>query len=956
MVSLVWSIVGIWLLLQCCEAKEESLQSQGVNSMDLNSNTNRNFWILKNCDETIELRARVPGLVHTDLLSAGIIQEDPYYRFNEVKQSWVSKETCWKYETTFQWHENSIKDPIYLEIQGLDTVGTVMVNEKVIGQSSNAFVQNTWEVTSALVSDKNHLVIEIRSPIDYAHESAEAYAYSVPETVNYNVWAEPSNRNFIRKAGNDFGWDWGPAYVPSGITGGVRIFQSSVGKLDEFIVLQSLADDFSSVTLTGKLRFTGVPSNVDPNLQISLRIDGNVVLEDSYALSSETGVIELNSVEVKNPTLWWPVGMGEPHLYEVEVVVCAHSGAFRGHDGCQSKSKRIGIRSVVLVQEPVEADSRKLKEEVQVSLSRVLEASHPSLNLYNVEPATYYFKINGVPVFAKGANFIPIDSFSSRVTSEDRLYILHAAIAANMNMVRVWGGGIYQPTDFYEMADEMGMMVWQEIMLACALYPRDSNFLTSVQTEVEQQMWRLSSHPSIVIWGGNNENEVALQWFSESNTNRDLYVADYVKLYGDTVYAAIGAIEGHSQRPWVDSSPSNGLLETDPYVKLWGQASTANAGDVHFYNYYVDCEDYNIFPQAKFVSEFGFQSHPSFLAYYPVTLPADRNTSSEFFGYRQRHQSGNEEIEGQISRHFTLPVQCSGDSVEQQESTFDMYLYLSQIQSSRCYETGINRWRQLRSDSSALTMGTLYWQLNDIWQGPSWSSMEWGGRWKPLQYTVRRSYSPVVVTFSGVVGSNSVELWGVNDKLEDVSVDAQVYLLPWDGSVGLSSDRMIFSTQTAVKGGSSASLGQISVSSDVLSSYGCTSNSCFLYSISTSSEDVAIPDSWYYLTAIKDAALPNGGSITISDVTQVSSNVVQFLLTVDTTSPFLFMELSDTNVKSYYPGVNGANAGWFSDNNFLALSSVEHTLTYTSFSTPLSVEDFLSRFRVRSLLDVRTEC
>lgn len=195
-----------------------------------------------------------------------------------------------------------------------------------------------------------------------------------------------------------------------------------------------------------------------------------------------------------------------------------------------------------------------------------------------------------------------------------------------------------------------------------------------------------------------------------------MYVADYSKLYGDTVYQAIGAIEGYAQRPWVDSSPSNGLISTDPYAKLWGSASTATAGDVHYYNYNADCEDYTTFPEAKFVSEFGFQSHPSYLAYVPVSVEEDRNVDSEFFGFRQRHGNGNQEIETQISRHFDLPVDCSGDSSEQQQLNFDNYLYLSQIQTGRCYEVGMNRWRQLRSDSSAMTMGILYWQLNDIWQ------------------------------------------------------------------------------------------------------------------------------------------------------------------------------------------------------------------------------------------------
>eukprot|EP00604_Paraphysomonas_vestita_P004328 CAMPEP_0174825586 /NCGR_PEP_ID=MMETSP1107-20130205/42898_1 /TAXON_ID=36770 /ORGANISM="Paraphysomonas vestita, Strain GFlagA" /LENGTH=405 /DNA_ID=CAMNT_0016057327 /DNA_START=812 /DNA_END=2026 /DNA_ORIENTATION=- len=397
---------------------------------------------------------------------------------------------------------------------------------------------------------------------------------------------------------------------------------------------------------------------------------------------------------------------------------------------------------------------------------------------YYVEPQTYYFKINGKPIFARGANFIPIDSFQSRVTQSDREYILQTALESNMNMIRVWGGGIYQPSDFYEMADKMGLMVWEETMYACALYPRDDEFLSNVYSEIEEMIWRLSSHPSIVIWGGNNENEVALGWFSESNQNRDLYVGDYLKLYVDTIYEAIGNVEGYEQRPFVDSSPSNGIISSNPYVKQWGSASTPSAGDTHFYDYSSDCESYSMYPKSKFVSEFGFQVHPSYLAYQPVTDPSDRNINSKFVQYRQRHEDGNNQMEYQITRHFNLPAKdCENDS--EPLGGFDNYLYLSQIQQSRCYETAINYWRSLRSDEVAQTMGILYWQLNDIWEGPSWASLEWGGRWKPLHYTVKRIFSEISTSLIGIPGDDKVSLYGINDNLDEVQIEYKLYLVPW---------------------------------------------------------------------------------------------------------------------------------------------------------------------------------
>jgi beta-mannosidase len=226
------------------------------------------------------------------------------------------------------------------------------------------------------------------------------------------------------------------------------------------------------------------------------------------------------------------------------------------------------------------------------------------------EDRVFYFRVNNVPIFAKGANFIPIDLFENRVTSEDRDYIIKTAMNSNYNMIRVWGGGVYQPTEFYDACDRNGLMIWQEFMFACATYPRDQNFLHEVALEVQETALRLASHPSIFVFGGNNENEVGLEWYQESRDNRDLYVADYVKLYGDTVFGTLQKVLGtnfyQSENLWVDSSPSNGLLSVEPYVKRWTRASTEAAGDMHFYDYSMDCELDGNFPKARFASEYGF--------------------------------------------------------------------------------------------------------------------------------------------------------------------------------------------------------------------------------------------------------------------------------------------------------------------------------------------------------------
>lgn len=482
-------------------------------------------------------------------------------------------------------------------------------------------------------------------------------------------------------------------------------------------------------------------------------------------------------------------------------------------------------------------------------------------------------------------------------------------------------------------------------------------------------VWKMSSHPSIVIWGGNNENEVALGWFSESNQNRDLYVGDYLKLYVDTIHRAIGDVEGHNQRPFVDSSPSNGIVSTDPYVKQWGTASTAKAGDAHFYDYSSDCESYSMYPGSKFVSEFGFQVHPSYLAYEPVTAEEDRSKHSKFVEYRQRHEDGNNQMEYQITRHFKLPVEgCKEESLRGGE--WDNYLFLSQIQQSRCYETAINYWRSLRSDATAQTMGILYWQLNDIWEGPSWASMEWGGRWKPLQYTVKRVFTEVSTSFLGLPNEDEVRVYGVNDLLVDAQVIYSLYLAPWSLSQDLfaaeNNPFLLSTSKITLPAGSSQEIAKLSVTSlfTSLPSLNCSRTTCFLYLksdgalLTESPTTLSIPSVPYFLDTFKNLNLIQKPTIQTTKFQQTSPTTIQFLLEVDLVSPFLFMEITGSNALVGNPsgkGVNNVNAGWFSDNNFLALPGIKYPISYTSFQEIEDLEEWKQKLQIRSLQSVQTE-
>jgi beta-mannosidase len=455
--------------------------------------------------------------------------------------------------------------------------------------------------------------------------------------------------------------------------------------------------------------------------------------------------------------------------------------------------------------------------------------------------------------------------------------------------------------------------------------------------------------------------------------------------------SSLNFASGHTQRPFVDSSPSNGIISSDPYVKQWGTASTPKAGDTHFYDYSSDCESYSMYPDSKFISEFGFQVHPSYLAYEPVTTTEDRSKSSKFVQYRQRHEDGNNQMEYQITRHFTLPMMgddgCDEEEVSRRGGGWDSYLYLSQIQQSRCYETAINYWRSLRSDLSGgnipQTMGVLYWQLNDIWEGPSWASMEWGGRWKPLQYSVKRSFAEISLSFLGLPQEDEVKVFGINDRLVDSPVGYSLYLFPWtlstaaasSASVSVSSlpdsleEYLVLSSKATLLAGSSQELEKLSLSSlfATLPALNCSRSTCFLYlkaeqvssAATSASASMAVPSVSYFPEPFKNLKWTQKPTILTTHFQHISPTTIQFVLEVDMISPFLFMELTGSNVLVENPsgkGVNNVNAGWFSDNNFLALPGVKYEIRYTSFEEiSLEMDEWKEKLQIRSLQSVQTE-
>ncbi|CEM35958.1 unnamed protein product [Vitrella brassicaformis CCMP3155] len=839
-------------------------------------------WRLTSSNDTshphrrIDCPASPPSSVYEDLLACGVLKDGhPYYRFNELRYRWVALSN-WTYTASFVLTGTHLRHRIVLlDLHGVDTFAQVRLNGHQVGTLDNMFVKYTFQIQPYLRLGRNELSFRFANAIHVGEREAARFPYPVP--VTENLYDLP-NRNFVRKAQSDFGWDWGPGFAPMGIWRSVHAVGLSEGRIEHVVTDQVFeGNGLSAVKVTSEVGVLLDPC-MRGDLMLSATFMGQTLSKkippgDCRSPPSTSSAPEpLHSLSftfsfhVTNPPLWWPRGYsGTPgRLVPLNVTLgvpsspSLHLHVGEDHDGSiDRRVVLVGLRRVRLVREPLtHAASLKQGERIENwpycrSGIEWYQKREPSLTFCEAygkvraegqtwdnelgeycghpdccdtthgkfsqcnkcpasvaecstsyKPESFYFEVNGVPVYAKGANVIPFSSFHATVTQEDVEAILESALAAEMNMLRVWGGGIYQEEYFYDWCDAHGILVWQEFIFACAMYPTHKPFLDNVRQEVRIQVRRLASHPSIVIWGGSNENEAALQWYRDSQSNRDLYLSEYNVLYIDTIHDEFRKV-GPPSAIFLDSSPTNGPLTEypDTYRKQWGDPYDIHRGDVHFYDYGIDCLKTSHYPRAKFVSEFGFQSLPSILAYAGLAEPADLTLSSNFSAFRMRHPGGNRELIEVIGKHFSLPPSQHAPAAVPDEAylrhadlgrpqttpditsglagalmeplalsrlpkgaqDFASLTWLSQLEQSMCYDAAISYWRRLKSDKAVMTMGVLYWQLNDVWQGPSWSSLEYSGKWKPLHYAARSFFGPLMVRGEYVPRKDTTRIYAVSD-------------------------------------------------------------------------------------------------------------------------------------------------------------------------------------------------
>lgn len=647
-------------------------------------------WQFKNSKDTQWLQAEVPGTVHQDLMSHDKIP-DPYLDLNEEPVQWVEQED-WEYRTGFnltasEWENEHID----LVFDGLDTYAEVYLNQQLILSADNMF--RRWEVPvqSYLKKGKNQLVVRFRSAVKKGEELARQVPFETPETP----------RAFVRKAQYQFGWDWGPRLVTAGIWKKVALQYWNRSKIDHIQIEQKQLTDKAGV-----LNF---------NIKITTDKPGRYELQvndQSYSVELTQGTQLISrSYTVQNPQRWQPNGWGEARLYDFKISLL--------QDGQEISSRRLrhGFRTLELVRE---------KDSIGSS---------------------FYFLVNGKPLYAKGANWIPGDSFLPRMNNDRYQTLIAAARDAHMNMIRVWGGGIYEADAFYEACDENGILVWQDLMFAGSFYPADEHFLNNVKKEVEYQVNRLQNHPCIALWCGNNEiDEAIVNWgyqkqFGYSPSDSLQVWKDYQKVFEELIPQTLSNILPEDKNIYWPSSPAIG----------WGHPESLEQGDSHYWGVWHGEEPLEIYNTkvGRFMSEYGFLSMPS--------LPAvDAMFSQEpvyeldnpVIKTHQKHLRGWQLIDLYMKRDYRVP------------SDFVQYAYVSQLLQARAVQTAIEAHRR----NQPYNRGTLYWQFNDVWPVASWSAVDYTGHFKALYYQSVRSFRPQVLL--AYEKDRQVELFAVNDALQ----------------------------------------------------------------------------------------------------------------------------------------------------------------------------------------------
>ena len=664
------------------------------------------------------MSATVPGDVHLDLLANKKIP-DPFYRDNESKLQWV-QDAAWEYRTTVAVTPALLsRTNLDLVFDGLDAAAEIYLNGSKLLLTDNMF--RTWRipVKAHLHAGANQLYVVFPSPI----KAAAAVAATDP----WQPKTGTAPKTYIRKAAYEYGWDWGPTFVTSGIWRPVRLEAWDKVRIADFAIRQrdirkEVAHIDAEVEVeaatAGPARITvsyhqsGVPAGLQ-----------SPFVTTAANLHAGRNVIDLR-IEILKPNLWYPAGYGDQPLYEFTAQLGILS------QWAETRMVKAGLRSIVLDRHPDQWGR------------------------------SFQLVVNGIPVFAKGADVIPFDSFPNRVTTANYRRILESARDANMNMIRHWGGGYYETDEFYSICDELGIMVWQDFQFGNDWQPGTYAFKLNIEAEADDQVRRLRNHPSIVVWCGNNETEEALNWGARAKLAPDVKFQmwqDYLTEFSGILNRVVERLD--SETPYWPSSPSADYEAVTP---------TYHTGDDHIWDVWHGRVPFSTYEthNTRFVTEYGFQSFPEMRTIEAFTQPEDRTgIFTPVMLAHQKNDEGNSIIHDYLLKDYPEP------------KDFPSFLYVSQVLQAEGIKIGAEHFRRSRPE----TMGSIFWQLNDCWPVASWSSIDYYGRWKALQYYARRFYAPILV--SPHVENGSLKVYIVSDKTDTRAATLRVRLMDFDGKV-----------------------------------------------------------------------------------------------------------------------------------------------------------------------------